>query len=184
MRRLLLLLAGCLVLLPAAPAAAGGGCHSGGFADEAATTVVLKGNCFAPTVLRVQPGAVVQFVNDDSYEHFVHGAVGLWGGKGPLAAGDELSVAFERAGTFPYSCYLHPTMTGAVVVGDGVYDASKPSGVTTAPTKPHAEVQASQSASAESSPALAGWGLLGGVVVAAVAGLAAVGFRRRRPTPA
>src|SRR5688572_2190065 len=119
MRRLLVL-SSMLLLLSAVPASAGGGgCHDSTLTDQAATSVTLSGSCFAPTVVRVAPGDTVTFRNADPYPHRIDAAAGTWGTKTELLAGEETAFRFARAGTFPYSCYLHPTMTGAVVVGDG-----------------------------------------------------------------
>jgi plastocyanin len=48
--------------------------------------------------------------------------VGSWDGEGgfhssgALAAGDTFTVAFSKAGTYPYACVLHPQMVGVVEV--------------------------------------------------------------------
>jgi plastocyanin len=107
--------AGVAVVTPASPARAGGGCHAPATSGYAAT-VDLKGACFTPTILRVEPGATVRFVNRDPMAHIVLGT--NWGRYVELAEGDSVTERFETAGIYPYSCPLHPSMNGVVVVGD------------------------------------------------------------------
>jgi plastocyanin len=54
-------------------AVAGGGCHAeaGALTDARATNVDLVGACFAPMVVRVDPGDTVTWTNQDSVPHTV-----------------------------------------------------------------------------------------------------------------
>ena len=116
MRRILPLIVlglGTLVLT-ASPSAAGGGCHSTQTEGEG-TTVEMTGMCFTPTVLHVEPGTEVTFVNRDPLAHIALG-VG-WGEWQELGTGDAITHRFDETGTFPYTCNLHPGMSGVVVVG-------------------------------------------------------------------
>jgi hypothetical protein len=75
----------------------------------------MEGMCFLPGVLAVEPGATVRFTN---YDHVAHVVVGTgWGTTAPLAAGEAAEHRFTQTGTYAYSCYLHPGMNGAIVVG-------------------------------------------------------------------
>jgi plastocyanin len=103
-----------MVLLPAAPAAAGG---CGEVTEGATVTVALEGLCFHPSIVRVQPGRTVTFVNDDTMDHSVIGAGFSFAAAGFLEPGRGFSHTFDTPGVYPFSCYLHPGMTGAVVVG-------------------------------------------------------------------
>ena len=114
------LLFGSLVVaaMPATPAAAGGGCHSAGPESAqpmAGTTVEMVGNCFLPGVLTVDPGTTVRFANQDDIAHVVLGTG--WGSGEVVPPGTSVEHRFAQPGTFAYSCYLHPGMNGAVVVG-------------------------------------------------------------------
>ena len=92
-----------LTLAGGTPAQAGGGCHSNVFSDEAKTTVELSKSCFSPTVVRVQAGDQVTWTNSDE----------------EIDPGKSVSYQFDNPGVFPYFCIFHPSMAGAVVVGDG-----------------------------------------------------------------
>ena len=109
-----------MVLVAAGPASAGGGCHraeSEGQDEGAGTTVEMRRNCFGPTVLRVEAGSEVTFVNRDEVAHRLDG-VG-WASESPLAPGAGTTHRFDQPGTYPYTCILHIGMSGVVVVGDG-----------------------------------------------------------------
>jgi plastocyanin len=103
-------------LLAAAPASAGGGCHAPA-TEGRGTTVALTDLCFTPTLLRVEPGTTVTFVNRDTMVHPLSRPGGEWGWDGGV--GERTSVRLDQAGTYPFFCYVHPGMVGVVVVGDG-----------------------------------------------------------------
>ena len=103
-------------VLAAAPASAGGGCHAPA-TEGRGRTVALTDLCFTPTLLRVQPGSTVTFVNRDTMAHPLSRPGGEWGWDGGV--GDRATVRLDQAGTYPFFCYVHPGMVGVVVVGDG-----------------------------------------------------------------
>ncbi|MFN2588261.1 MAG: plastocyanin/azurin family copper-binding protein [Actinomycetota bacterium] len=116
---LLLLLGASLVGLP--PAAAGGGCHAGPDADLTSSTdrkVAIAECQFAATVTYVRPGDTVTWTSKDEVPHTVTGVAYSWGSREYLDRGDNVAYAFEDEGVYPYYCELHPSMVGAVVVGD------------------------------------------------------------------
>jgi plastocyanin len=88
---------------------------------DAAETAVTIGDCsFFPTIARVPVGATVTFTNGSVMDHEVAGANLTWGAaQTPIAPGDSVEHTFTAAGVYPYSCMIHPGMTGAIVVGDG-----------------------------------------------------------------
>ena len=108
-----------LAFVGGGPVQAGGGCHSDVFSDEANTQVELTKNCFEPTVVRVAPGDTVTWTNSDPDPHTVTGVARTWGNDDNVNAGASVSYQFDETGVFPYFCYFHPSMVGAVVVGDG-----------------------------------------------------------------
>jgi plastocyanin len=112
-------------ILVAGPAGAGGGCHAG-IVDSATTarltgasgTAVIEDCAFKPTVLYVDEGAEVTWVNKDIFDHTVTGANFEWGSEAFLAKGDTIKQTFKDEGVYPFFCLLHPGMVGTVVVGD------------------------------------------------------------------
>lgn len=110
-------------LIPVGSAGAGSTCHEAPKPFDARTRVVpMKNLCFAPVVARVPRGTTVTWVNNDRMRvpHTVTGVGGEWGSFDELLPGDRVRYEFETDGVFPYFCFLHPGMTGAVVVGDGI----------------------------------------------------------------
>jgi plastocyanin len=110
--------------ISAIPAAAGGFCMDRPLTDARGTTVLMKDYCYTPNVVRVDPGGTVTWVNNDIEPHTIT-AVGGWGsGHKEIFEGDRASFRFTEEGVFPYACLLHPGMTGAIVVGDGLGPAT------------------------------------------------------------
>ncbi len=106
------------VLLPNS-ARAGGACRGSSVTEEQGTTVEMQEDCFTPTILRVQAGETVTWVNGDAVAHTVTGANIAWGDYAELAEGESVSHRFASAGVYSYYCFLHPGMIGTIVVGDG-----------------------------------------------------------------
>jgi plastocyanin len=120
-RLLAMLVLATAALWPAATVSAGGGCHGRSTQGEGDTVAMAK-LCFTPSVLRVDPGTEVTFLNKDPVTHNV--SASEWGSNSDMREGDSFTVTFDREGTFPYACMYHYGMTGAVVVGDGTGPAS------------------------------------------------------------
>jgi plastocyanin len=112
---------GGAVLGGAGPASAGGGgcMHGTAPTDGEGAVVELVDACFSPTVLHVDPGAEVSFVNRDDLDHQVIGVGGSWGSPDVLGLGDRVSYTFADDGVYVFSCFLHPGMVGAIVAGSG-----------------------------------------------------------------
>jgi plastocyanin len=103
-------LAGCSGSTPPT-AGSSGGSSSGGSAQSAA--VEMSGFAFTPASVEVAVGGTVTWTNKDSATHTVKGEG--WG-SGDVASGATYSNTFDKAGTYPYACSIHPSMTGTVVV--------------------------------------------------------------------
>ncbi|HYO61143.1 MAG TPA: plastocyanin/azurin family copper-binding protein [Actinomycetota bacterium] len=118
---LVVLAVSAMVSLPSG-ATAGGYCTPDDDLDmtsSAKRSVTIGGCAFVDTVTYVEPGDAVRWVNEDVFPHTVTGAAMSWGDEKLLDRGDDVSYSFDEAGVYPYYCALHPTMVGAVVVGDG-----------------------------------------------------------------
>jgi plastocyanin len=118
LKRLLVVVAaaGAAIGFAGVPAAAGGGCTE--VISGKSRAVDLKALCVIPTLIRVPAGTEVTFVNRDATDHVIVGSGMTWGSDGTMRQGDSFSATFERAGVYPFQCYLHPGMSGAVLVGD------------------------------------------------------------------
>jgi plastocyanin len=165
---------GASILSPLGPSAsAGGGCHRG-LTEGTGDRVDMVKACFDPSILRVDPGTEVTFTNMDPIAHNVS-AYG-WGHADEMLEGDSFTATFREEGIYPFACSYHPSMTGAVVVGDGIGPGSA-TGVTTGPA--HREATAPKADTSATSTPVTSWvagGLLGLAVGSGVTLLA----RRRR----
>ncbi len=84
------------------------------------TSQVVLGDCvFTPTVNRIAVGTTVTWRNGSTQAHEVVGSNMTWGAHDKLLEpGDTIGWTFETAGTYAYTCMIHPGMSGAIVVGD------------------------------------------------------------------
>lgn len=75
---------------------------------------------YRPVTVTVRVGARVTWRNRTSQEHTVTDTAGHpdfnSGVQHLIRPGASWSYVFHRAGTYPYSCILHPYMKGRVVV--------------------------------------------------------------------
>ncbi len=111
---------GALFIEAPVSAGAGGGCRGRASTEGTGTGVTIAGLCFQPTVLRVEVGQTVTWTNLDDAPHNVAGATVEWGNYEERRRGESVAFTFDKPGTYPYYCFLHPGMTGAVVVGNGI----------------------------------------------------------------
>ena len=70
---------------------------------------------FTPKELTVKAGTTIVFRNRDDIPHSVVGSKGEFHSKA-LDTDDSFSFTFTKAGTYDYSCGLHPKMQGRIVV--------------------------------------------------------------------
>jgi plastocyanin len=90
------------------------GSSSGGAAPSA-VQVVLQNIAIQPANVTVAVGGTVTWANQDSVTHNLTDDAGSWS-SGALAPGKSFSHTFTAAGTFPYHCIIHPSMTGQITV--------------------------------------------------------------------
>jgi plastocyanin len=88
------------------------GCSSGEHEDP---EVDIHGNTFDPASLTIRSGEHVHFNNHDGVAHTATSDTGAFD-TGNIAGGASGSAQFDRAGTFPYHCKIHPSMKGTIVV--------------------------------------------------------------------
>src|ERR1700730_4364716 len=70
---------------------------------------------FTPKELTVKAGTTIVFHNRDDIPHSVVGSTGEFHSRAP-DTDDSFSFTFTKAGTYDYSCGLHPRMQGRIVV--------------------------------------------------------------------
>jgi plastocyanin len=168
-------------------ASAGGGCMHGTHPTDGHGTVVeLIDLCFSPTVLHVEPGTEVTWVNRDDTSHEVTGVGGTWGTFDDLGLNDRVSYTFADDGVYVYSCFIHPGMVGAIVVGSGAGAAGMSETSVTGGGVTDATVAASRSTGPSATDGNALGALLTGGTAGLVigGGLAAIALRRRREAAA
>lgn len=78
-------------------------------------SVTISGSAFSPATLTVTAGTTVTWTNNDSVSHTIADDDGIFT-SGTLSRGQTYSHTYSDAGTFPYHCGIHPSMTGTVVV--------------------------------------------------------------------
>jgi len=161
--------------------AGGGGCDvSTKATDAAGSSVTLKDCGFAPVVLRAPAGAKITWLNEDHVPHGVHGlGWGMPDQMGVLKRSEKYEQAFANPGIYPYMCYVHPGMSGVVIVGEAaatvpVAAGAPPVSVALADRRISADTPSDQS-----SAPLAGGLIIGG----ALAGYGLASLRRTRSSP-
>lgn len=82
-------------------------------AQPAAAAVTIQNFTFSPTPLTVAVGTTVTWTNMDSVNHQIKSTTF---NSTPLSQGQTYSFTFTAAGTYDYSCAIHPTMHGQIIV--------------------------------------------------------------------
>jgi len=100
-------------------------------ADQA---VAISGFSFAPGSVTVNVGDTVTWTNSDAQAHTATADDASWDTGTISGSGGTGAVTFSTAGSFPYHCAIHPTMTGTVTVQAAAATAAPTAGATTPPT--------------------------------------------------
>lgn len=77
--------------------------------------VFIQDMAFNPSVITIAAGTTIKWTNKDFVAHTVTSNAGVFA-SGTLATGDTFSFTFTIAGSYPYHCTPHPTMTATVIV--------------------------------------------------------------------
>jgi amicyanin len=104
--------------LGAATAVALGAIVVPGFAETTApaAAIAIDNFTFGPPTLTVKAGTTVTWTNRDDIPHGIASAGGAFAKSKALDTDDSYSFTFTTPGTYQYFCYIHPHMTGNVVV--------------------------------------------------------------------
>jgi plastocyanin len=99
---------------------------TGPIPTDSAVIAILDDDGYTPSVLEVDVGGSVTFVNQ---HHDEHTATGAAFDTGIIEPGLTATVTFDTPGSYAFGCIIHPEMRGTI----GVRDAS---GVVPSPTPP------------------------------------------------
>jgi plastocyanin len=80
-----------------------------------ALTVTIANFAYAPDPIIISVGTTVTWTNTDTTRHSATADDGSFD-TDLLPTGESGSVTFNMARTFPYTCDIHPYMTGTVIV--------------------------------------------------------------------
>lgn len=75
--------------------------------------ISIQNFAFNPAALTVKVGDTVTWTNNDSVLHQIKSDTF---NSNQLSKGQSYSFTFQTAGTFDYSCAIHPTMKGQIIV--------------------------------------------------------------------
>lgn len=79
------------------------------------TGVDIAGFAFSPQSVTVNVGDTVTWSNADARSHTATADGGTFD-TGTIGRNGSKSVTFDTAGTFPYHCRIHPSMTATILV--------------------------------------------------------------------
>jgi plastocyanin len=91
------------------------------YADEPAlkapapTRIVVKNFMFSPAPLTVSVGTTVTWVNMDDEPHTAVSDTGVFR-SGAMDTNESYSFRFDKSGTYHFTCSIHPSMSGTVIV--------------------------------------------------------------------
>jgi plastocyanin len=95
------------------------------YAQSVASVSIVKGSSspsiakpYDPSPVTIKPGTSVTWTNNDSTLHTVSSGLPEQGAVGTLFDSSLIAPGktFDKAGSFDYSCTLHPFMRGQIVV--------------------------------------------------------------------
>lgn len=75
--------------------------------------VSIKSFAFNPTPLTIKAGTTVTWTNNDPMPHQIKSSEF---NSSVLSAGDTFSFTFSDVGQYDYSCAIHPSMKGQIII--------------------------------------------------------------------
>ncbi len=88
----------------------------GGGGGGTPNAVSISGFAFSPGSLSVKVGTTITWTNKDAAIHTVTSDDGKFTSSENLGQGATYSFTFNTAGSYPYRCAIHPSMTGTITV--------------------------------------------------------------------
>jgi plastocyanin len=135
-------------------------------ADQA---VAIGGFAYSPASITVSVGDTITWTNNDPQTHTATADDASWNSGNIAGGGGTKAVTFTTAGTFPYHCAIHSSMTGTVTV-----TAAAPAPGAEATTPPTDAAPSSQTGDDS------GDGSLAGLLMVALAGVVGLWATWRR----
>jgi plastocyanin len=86
-----------------------------GAAEEADMRVLIVSRAYQPSQLTVGIGQTVTWQSESLGQHTVTSVDGQFD-SGVISTGGSFTMTFAKAGTFNYTCTIHPEMKGSVLV--------------------------------------------------------------------
>jgi plastocyanin len=80
------------------------------------TAVSIDNFTFSPQQLTVKAGTTVTWTNKDDIPHGIAATGNTFKRSAAMDTDDNYSFTFTTPGTYRYFCYIHPHMTGTIVV--------------------------------------------------------------------
>jgi len=81
-----------------------------------AAAVGIDNFTFNPQTVTVKAGTTVTWTNKDDIPHGIATTNNAFKRSQALDTDDSFSFTFSTPGTYQYFCYIHPHMTGTIVV--------------------------------------------------------------------
>ena len=95
-------------------------------AQTPATAVSIDNFTFSPQKLTVKAGTTVTWTNKDDIPHGIAASNNAFTRSKALDTNDSYSFTFTTPRTYAYFCYIHPHMTGTIVVETATGSNAKP----------------------------------------------------------
>jgi len=83
--------------------------------EKAEVDIAIRDFSFEPDSITIKAGTKVIWTNEDSVLHTVTSEDGIFD-SGTLSKGETFSYIFEEAGIYKYTCSIHPSMKGEIIV--------------------------------------------------------------------
>jgi plastocyanin len=87
---------------------------SGCTQQDTDNTISIESLSYNPNSLTITIGETVKWINNDNVDHTVT-ADGLFD-SGTLSNGETFEYTFNEAGTYEYTCTIHPNMQATITV--------------------------------------------------------------------
>jgi plastocyanin len=81
--------------------------------NNSSAAINIQNFAFNPASLTISKGTTVTWTNNDSAPHQIKSTTF---NSSPLSQGQTFSFTFNDVGTFNYSCAIHPSMLGKIIV--------------------------------------------------------------------